>query len=61
MASEMRKYKKQGRAEAKEYLRAKKEARLEGQEAYDEFADDEDYPPEEIRLMRIKFMSDYGH
>ena len=38
MASEMRKYKKQGRAEAKEYLRAKKEARLEGQEAYDEFA-----------------------
>ena len=31
------------------------------QEAYDEFDDDEDYPPEEIRLMRIKFMSDYGH
>ena len=30
-------------------------------EAYDEFDDDEDYPPEEIRLMRIKFMSDYGH
>ena len=38
MASEMRKYKKLGRVEAKEYLRAKKEARLEGQEAYDEFA-----------------------
>ena len=31
------------------------------QEAYEEFEDDEDYTPEEIRLMRIKFMSDYGH
>jgi len=38
MASEMRKFKKQGKAEAKEYLRARKAARLEGQEAYDEFA-----------------------
>ena len=31
------------------------------QEAYDEFEDDEDYTEEEIRLMRIKFLSDYGH
>ncbi len=31
------------------------------QEAYDEFADDEDYTEQEIRLMRIKFLSDYGH
>ncbi len=31
------------------------------QEAYNEFADDEDYPEEEIRLMRIKFLSDFGH
>ena len=31
------------------------------QEAYDEFADDEDYTQEEIRLMRIKFLADYGH
>ena len=30
-------------------------------EAYEEFADDPDYTEEEIRLMRIKFLSDYGH
>lgn len=30
-------------------------------EAYDEFSDDPDYTEEEIRLMRIKFLSDYGH
>ena len=31
------------------------------EEAYDEFRDDTDYTEEEIRLMRIKFMADYGH
>lgn len=31
------------------------------QEAYDEFEDDPDYTEEEIRLMRIKFLSDFGH
>jgi len=30
-------------------------------EAYEEFSDDPDYTEEEIRLMRIKFLSDYGH
>lgn len=30
-------------------------------EAYEEFEDDDDYTEEEIRLMRIKFLSDYGH
>ena len=30
-------------------------------EAYEEFADDPDYTEEEIRLMRIKFLSDVGH
>ncbi len=30
-------------------------------EAYEEFSDDPDYTPEEIRLMRIKFLSDFGH
>ena len=30
-------------------------------EAYEEFEDDEDYTHEEIRLMRIKFLADYGH
>ncbi len=30
-------------------------------EAYEEFADDPDYTREEIRLMRIKFLSNYGH
>ena len=31
------------------------------EEAYEEFEDDEDYTHEEIRLMRIKFLADYGH
>lgn len=31
------------------------------QEAYDEFADDDGYTEDEIRLMRIKFLSDFGH
>ena len=31
------------------------------QEAYAEFEDDEDYTEEEIRLMRIKFLSNYGY
>ena len=31
------------------------------QEAYEEFEDDPDYTEEEIRLMRIKFLSDFGH
>ena len=31
------------------------------EEAYREFEDDPDYTPEEIRLMRIKFLADYGH
>lgn len=31
------------------------------EEAYQEFQDDEDYTPEEIRLMHIKFLSDFGH
>ena len=31
------------------------------EDAYEEFSDDPDYTEEEIRLMRIKFMSDYGH
>lgn len=30
------------------------------QDAYDEFYDDPDYTEEEIRLMRIKFLVDYG-
>lgn len=30
------------------------------EEAYEEFSDDPDYTEEEIRLMRIKFLSDYG-
>ena len=30
-------------------------------DAYDEFADDPDYSREEIRLMRIKFLSSFGH
>ncbi|MCR4658895.1 MAG: DNA helicase RecQ [Bacteroidales bacterium] len=30
-------------------------------EAYAEFDDDPDYTQEEIRLMRIKFLSDFGH
>ena len=31
------------------------------EEAYDEFSDDPDYTEEEIRLMRIKYISDNGH
>ncbi len=31
------------------------------QEAYDEFADDDDYTEQEIRLMHIKFLADFGH
>ncbi len=31
------------------------------EEAYEEFADDPDYTEEEIRLMRIKYISDNGH
>ena len=31
------------------------------EDAYEEFSDDPDYTEEEIRLMRIKFMSDFGH
>ncbi len=31
------------------------------QEAYDEFDGDEEYPERDIRLMRIKFLVDYGH
>ncbi|MBQ2511486.1 MAG: ATP-dependent DNA helicase RecQ, partial [Bacteroidales bacterium] len=30
-------------------------------EAFEEFQDDPDYTEEEIRLMRIKFMADFGH
>ncbi|MBR6048988.1 MAG: DNA helicase RecQ [Bacteroidales bacterium] len=42
-----------------DYWRSSESASLE--EAYEEFEDDPDYTKEEIRLMRIKFMSDYGH
>ena len=31
------------------------------EDAYEEFADDPDYTEEEIRLMHIKFLVDYGH
>lgn len=31
------------------------------EEAMEEFSDDHDYTEEEIRLMRIKFLADYGH
>lgn len=31
------------------------------QEAYEEFDGDDDYPERDIRLMRIKFLADYGH
>lgn len=31
------------------------------EEAMEEFSDDPDYTEEEIRLMRIKFLADYGH
>ena len=30
-------------------------------EAFEEYADDPDFTEQEIRLMRIKFMSDFGH
>ena len=42
-----------------DYWRSSESASLE--EAYEEFADDPDYTEDEIRLMRIKFMADYGH
>lgn len=31
------------------------------EEAYEEFEDDPDYTEDEIRLMRIKFLADFGH
>jgi ATP-dependent DNA helicase RecQ len=31
------------------------------EDAYEEFSDEPEYTEEEIRLMRIKFMADYGH
>ena len=42
-----------------EYWRESEGGSLEA--AYEEFEDDPDYSHEEIRLMRIKFLSDYGH
>ena len=42
-----------------DYWRTSESASLD--EAYEEFEDDPDYTHEEIRLMRIKFLSDYGH
>ena len=42
-----------------DYWRESESGSLE--EAYEEFDGDDDYPPEEIRLMRIKFLADYGH
>ena len=42
-----------------DYWRNSESASLE--DAYEEFRDDSDYTEEEIRLMRIKFMADYGH
>lgn len=42
-----------------DYWRESESASLE--EAYEEFADDPDYTEEEIRMMRIKFLSDFGH
>jgi len=42
-----------------EYWRNSESASLE--EAYEEYQDDPDYTEEEIRMMRIKFMSDFGH
>ncbi|MBQ0016049.1 MAG: DNA helicase RecQ [Bacteroidales bacterium] len=42
-----------------DYWRESESGSLE--EAYEEFADDPDYTEEEIRLMRIKFLADYGH
>ena len=42
-----------------DYWRNSESASLE--EAFEEYQDDPDYTEEEIRLMRIKFMADYGH
>ncbi|MBO4599413.1 MAG: DNA helicase RecQ [Bacteroidales bacterium] len=42
-----------------DYWRESESGNLE--EAYEEFEDDEDYTQDEIRLMRIKFLVDYGH
>ena len=42
-----------------EYWRDSESDTLE--DAYAEFANDPDYTEEEIRLMRIKFLADYGH
>ncbi len=42
-----------------DYWRESESASLE--EALAEFEDDPDYTEEEIRLMRIKFLADYGH
>ena len=42
-----------------DYWRNSESASL--QDAFDEFSDDPDYTEEEIRLMRIKFLADFGH
>ena len=42
-----------------DYWRNSESASLD--EAYEEFEDDPDYTEEEIRLMRIKFLADFGH
>ncbi len=42
-----------------DYWRNSESASLD--EAYAEFEDDPDYTEEEIRLMRIKFLADFGH
>ena len=42
-----------------DYWRNSESASLD--EAYEEFQDDPYYTEEEIRLMRIKFLADYGH
>ena len=42
-----------------DYWRESESGSLE--EAYEEFEDDPDYTEEEIRLMRIKFLTDVGH
>ena len=42
-----------------DYWRNSESASLE--DAYEEYEDDPDYTEDEIRLMRIKFMADYGH
>lgn len=45
--------------ELMEYWRESEGGSLE--EAYEEFEDDPDYTQTEIRLMRIKFLTDFGH